>query len=96
MTHINSQFARGSGCYTCDSCHRKTRATNRDAAFTGLCAECYELASFYNTLQDGGSVLPYAAAIMEHCANITKKGGTLDGDALDLLDAIKQGAAVAS
>ena len=48
-------FAKGSGCYECISCHRRTRAVDPDAADIGLCAECFELSCLENMVSDGNA-----------------------------------------
>jgi ribosome-binding protein aMBF1 (putative translation factor) len=48
----NSRFQRGSGCYTCKSCGKKTRKTG-DGAELGLCNRCYEMAGDENAVADG-------------------------------------------
>ncbi len=49
-----NRFQRGSGCYTCSSCKKKTRATGRgDNEHAGLCAECYDRAGDENAVSDG-------------------------------------------
>lgn len=51
----NSQFQRGSGCYTCAVCRRRTRSTGRgDNEHVGLCEECYEVAGLENEIADHG------------------------------------------
>jgi hypothetical protein len=48
-----SKFQRGSGCYTCYQCGRKTRATGQgDNEHVQLCVECYEIAGIENTISD--------------------------------------------
>lgn len=50
-----SKFQRGSGCYTCQACGRKTRATGRNEnEHVGLCAPCYDLAGIENDISDHG------------------------------------------
>lgn len=51
-----NRFTRGTGCYTCRACGRKTRDTGRgDNEGVRLCAECYDLAGIENALMDAGS-----------------------------------------
>ena len=90
----NSHFKRGSGMYQCECCGRNTRDTGEQGFGTKLCPDCWELAGIYNTLQDEGEegVKPYADEIRARCANIVAKGGTLDGDAKELLAAVGEGA----
>jgi hypothetical protein len=84
---MSRHFQRGSGCFTCDVCGRKTRMTTQ-AICSKLCGDCYELAGIYNVFQDGGDVTEYASAIRAHTANITAHGGTLDEAAAKLLELI--------
>ena len=49
-----SGFEKGSGCYTCQCCGRKTRSTgNGDNEHVKLCAECYEMGGIENSIADG-------------------------------------------
>lgn len=43
-----NRFQRGTGCYTCDSCKKRTRATGT----AGLCQDCFDLATIQNGLWD--------------------------------------------
>ena len=83
-------FQRGSGCFVCEACGRRTRDTGTQSVGSRLCPDCYEIAGFYNTLQDEGEegVKVYARSIRAHCANIVRKGGKLDGDAEHLLEIV--------
>jgi len=48
-----ARFQRGSGCYTCNVCGRKTRSTGRgDNEDVKLCVECYEVAGIENQIAD--------------------------------------------
>lgn len=79
----NSRFARGSGCYTCNVCSRKTRATDPDAAGVGLCEHCYLIAGIENEISDNRStegpewVAQREAEIASVKAIILTKGGRL-------------------
>lgn len=88
----NSHFSRGTGAFNCEACGRKTRHTGVQDMDSRLCPEDYELAGLYNTLQDEGEegLAPYAGEIRQLCKDITDKGGALDGDAEELLAAIKE------
>jgi len=49
-----SRFQKGSGCYECRNCHKKTRSTGRgDNENVGLCERCYDMAGDENMIQDG-------------------------------------------
>lgn len=49
-----SRFEKGSGCFTCRVCGRRTRATGQgDNEHVYLCVECFEIAGLENELQDG-------------------------------------------
>lgn len=88
--NTNAHFRKGSGMFNCTCCGRGTRETGAQAVGVRLCPDCWELAGIYNALQDEGpsGVVPYAAEIRERCANIVSKGGTLDGDAEELLSVV--------
>lgn len=85
----NRRFTRGT--FPCSACARLTRGTP-DSAAIDLCGQCYEIAGLYNSFQDGVLEPSDAAYILSLCAEITAKGGKLDGDAKELLAwVIKQG-----
>lgn len=49
-----SRFQKGSGCYTCKACGKQTRSTGRgDNEHVGLCADCYDRCSDFNSVSDG-------------------------------------------
>lgn len=50
---MNSRFNKGSGCYTCQSCGKKTRDVNREEGAARLCSDCYEKAGDENAVTDG-------------------------------------------
>lgn len=88
----NSYFQRGSGVFSCTCCGRQTRNTGIADPSSKLCEDCWELAGIYNAFQDGGEegVRLYAPNVINHCANIVKKGGKLDGENQELLDIAKR------
>ena len=54
MATVRNRFQRGSGCYVCVSCGKKTRSTGRgDNEYVGLCAKCYDEAGIENEHLDG-------------------------------------------
>jgi hypothetical protein len=66
--------------YACGCCKRLTRQTGRgDNEFTGLCAECYDLAGEENSLSDTGAL--YDAGWARTCL-ARLKGKGVDADAL--------------
>lgn len=75
---INSQFQRGSACYGCLSCGRKTRSTGQgDNEMVRLCVECYELAGIENEMSDHGRTPELIAEIKKLQEVISTKGGKL-------------------
>lgn len=49
-----NRFKRGSGCYTCVDCGKRTRATGRgDNEHVKLCEDCYDRAGDENSVADG-------------------------------------------
>ena len=73
-----NRFAKGSGCYTCERCTRKTRSTGQgDNEYAGLCAECYDLAGMENEIEDSGSTQELLAEIANQETLIRTKGGTV-------------------
>jgi hypothetical protein len=84
----NSQFQRGTGCFNCESCGRRTRETQNTPVGMRLCEDCYEIAGIYNVYQDNGNgeeLAQYFNEVQWRCTNIIEKGGTLDSDAKQLL-----------
>ena len=50
-----NRFQKGSGCFTCVSCGKRTRATGtRDHEFCKLCLVCFENAGIENSHSDEG------------------------------------------
>lgn len=49
-----NRFVKGSGCYTCKDCGKKTRSVgNGDNEHIGLCVRCYDKAGDENSVSDG-------------------------------------------
>jgi hypothetical protein len=49
-----NRFVKGSGCYICVTCKKKTRSTgNGDNEHCRLCERCYEIAGDENAVADG-------------------------------------------
>jgi hypothetical protein len=49
-----SRFQKGSGCYTCKVCGKRTRSTGQgDNEHVRLCVNCYEKAGDENDVTDG-------------------------------------------
>lgn len=49
-----SGFEKGSGCYVCKCCGKRTRAIgNKDNEFVRLCVKCYDEAGMENAHADG-------------------------------------------
>jgi hypothetical protein len=73
-----SKFQRGSGCYTCGYCGRRTRSTGRgDNENCGLCAECYDLSGLENEASDRGMTPALEAEMEALRVTIRSKGGVL-------------------
>lgn len=85
-----NKFRRGQTTFKCESCGRLTRQTGVQSLDSKICPDCWELGGIYNVYQDGGDWKEYKAAIIEHCANIVAKGGTLDDENQFLLDGVKE------
>ena len=50
----SNRFQKGSGCFTCQSCGKKTRSTGcGDNEHVNLCVDCYERAGDENSVSDG-------------------------------------------
>lgn len=74
-----NRFLRGSGCYTCHCCQRKTRSTGRgDNENCDLCAQCYDWHGIANIMADNGETPELLAEWNELLAEIKSLGGTPD------------------
>lgn len=49
----SSQFQRGSGCYTCLICGKRTRETGGGESGCNLCVRCMEVSGHENSVADG-------------------------------------------
>lgn len=76
-----NRFERGSGCFTCESCTRKTRATGGDNDDLKVCAECYEINGIINQISDaaptGEELVNLQDEIKRLQEVIVSKGGKL-------------------
>lgn len=91
MPKSYSRFQRGTSCYLCACCGRRTRATGIQSVDSDLCPDCYALAELYNSGLDGADLRPYADEIRARCDRIEEAGGVLDDDAEYLLRLIRLG-----
>lgn len=70
-------FTRGSSTFICRCCGRNTRATrDRSEGDIELCAQCYELAGWENTLSDMGEEELDLVSITSEFTDLLKKGVT--------------------
>lgn len=70
-------FQRGSSVYTCRCCGRSTRASrDMSEGDIQLCAQCYELAGWENTLSDMGEEELNLDVIADEFEDLIKKGVT--------------------
>lgn len=79
MTSHN-RFARGTGCFTCESCGRRTRQTPVTAGSDWpVCEDCFELAGYQNGISDNGPVdaADYIVYARNHARTLYAKGGAL-------------------
>ena len=53
MNKNHNKFKKGSGCFTCQACGKRTRSTNLDHADYEMCEFCFEEALLENSLSDG-------------------------------------------
>jgi hypothetical protein len=75
------RFERGSGCFTCESCGRKTRKTGvTSGSDWPVCPDCYELAGYQNGVSDNGPLdaAEYLTLARNHARAIYAKGGSFD------------------
>ena len=49
-----NKYEKGSGCYTCLDCGKKTRETGEGESGCKLCRDCYESAGLENEHNDTG------------------------------------------
>ena len=52
-----SSFQRGSGCYNCNSCGKRTRETGLGESQVELCRDCLESSELENSISDEGGYL---------------------------------------
>ena len=71
----NSRFQRGSGVYVCRVCERRTRATGVQALGSELCPQCWDLAGWDNSVNDGNSTLDEVMAERDRLLREAIKGG---------------------
>lgn len=71
------------GVFICKACKRATRG-DRDSAEHGYCSQDWELAAWYNAMQDEQEINP--STITRLTSRIVELGGTLDTDAKELLE----------
>jgi ribosome-binding protein aMBF1 (putative translation factor) len=57
MPNSNARFQKGSGCYVCECCGKRTRETGKgnssDAAFIKICVRCFDIGDNENEVLDG-------------------------------------------
>ena len=75
----NARFQRGSGVFKCDCCARNTRNTGQPHG-SRLCAECYELAGWENSLSDEGPAdfLKHKDDVVGELNRCVERGGNVD------------------
>lgn len=72
------RFSKGSGCYPCRCCGRKTRSTGRgDNENLELCSQCYDLTGIENSISDNGSTPELETAAKNLREEIRALGGVL-------------------
>lgn len=74
-----NRFEKGSGCYNCRVCSRKTRSTGRgDNEIINLCEECFEIGGLENEIMDRGDAEGVNTAEIERLKRVCReKGGKL-------------------
>lgn len=72
---MEQRFLRGSGCYDCTSCGRKTRAVDPTVASARHCAQCREIAGIGNSIRDGMPAAEAAPRLANLAAQIVAHGG---------------------
>jgi len=54
MSLMKARFERGSGCYKCRVCGKRTRETGEGESSIELCRRCYDEAGLENDHSDNG------------------------------------------
>src|SRR5882724_8793953 len=83
----HNRFERGSGCFNCGVCGRRTRSTGENAG-CDLCPQCYEVAGIENMISDRSYDSPEEKAKLEAEINklnaeVIKPGGKLSHQATE-------------
>lgn len=88
----NARFQRGTGCFSCRVCGRKSRETGNNGC-GDICSQCFDLAGIENTFSDYGdeeAYKDYGQEAREHLAALAEKGidvNTVWADLIARLDA---------
>lgn len=82
---MTKTFTKGSTTFKCQSCGHLTRHTGTQSVGSKTCPVCYELAGYYNMLQDGEyfSEGDYAQ-VLDYVNTLRTRGSKVDGEALEL------------
>jgi len=77
-----SNFQRGSGCYVCKVCKKKTRETGDGESGCEMCLRCFLMSGFENTISDGGSQVADIVTFRNRFGQ-WPDGWCCDGDSLE-------------
>lgn len=50
---MTSRISKGSGIYTCIICKKQTRETGLGESYEKICAHCYEVGGYINSVMNG-------------------------------------------
>ncbi len=67
-----NRFAKGSACFTCRDCGKRTRDTGGGNGGVELCPVCYAKAGAENTLQDTSGFKGDAYAAFANCKTVAE------------------------
>lgn len=76
---MSNKFSPGTGCFSCESCGRRTRDTGVQSIGSKICPDCYEVAGIDNAVTDGDMTNEEGLkAARRYIDRITAKGGNTD------------------
>lgn len=72
-----NRFAKGTGCFVCECCGRRTRENGQGAGGKHTCLECWELAGLENAVLDGEPLEEVISERDRYVSALVKKGVAL-------------------
>ena len=74
-----NRFQPGTGCFKCENCGRKTRATGVQSLESKCCPECFEALGIENEMADRGETPELLLQWEKWLDRAESKGGRPDG-----------------